>query len=358
MAIGRRLADLPLPLTTDHLARVLDEGAWHDRLLRIDSLPYLDSDGTPRALALTFHPIRDGDGNCLGAMILGRDVTDRLREEARELQRRKLESLATLSGGLAHELNNPVQFIASNLEFLDRALTEIEQVTRDIADAMARDDAATSHRPGLDSVGRRVNELVSDGLFDDVRSALGAIRNGWKRIASIVSSMRDFAGVDHAGSLVDLNRLVRSAATVVSAELGVEETLELALEDDLPPLPGNPRGLSQALYHLLANAAEAALEARREHALARVTPSSNASHVTLVVEDNGRGLSEGEASRAFDPFYTTKDVGKGSGQGLAVVHGIVSAHGGSIDVGRSELGGARFLVRLPLRSDWNPEGES
>ena len=357
-AIGRPLAELPLPLTTGHLARALAEGSWRRRLLRIDSLAYLDTDGTPRALALTFHPVRDDAGNCMGAMILGRDVTDRLREESRELQRRKLESLATLSGGLAHELNNPVQFIASNLEFVCQAVAEIEDAARRVVPSTAGCRADRPRDAASDSTVRRVSDLVSDGLFDDLRSALDAIRNGWERIASIVSSMRDFAGVDHAGSLVDLNRLVRSAATVVGAERGVEGALALSLEDDLPLLPGDSRGLSQALYHLLTNAVEAALKAHRESPLARVTTSADGTHITLVVEDSGCGLSEGEAARAFDPFYTTKEVGRGCGQGLAVVHGIVSVHGGSIDVERSELGGARFLIRLPLQTGPLPEDGS
>lgn len=346
--IGRRLAELTLPFTTNHLQECLAAGEWTRRMVRLEDLPYLDADGRPRVLALTIHPVRNPDESFVGAIIMGRDVTSRALEEQREVQRRKIEALATLAGGLAHELNTPVQFIASNLEFLDQALADLHDVIRQASRAFENSAGRHGLDEELDAVDRSLRDLEPEQLFEDVEAAVGAIRDGWQRIARIVAAMRDFAGIDYSESLVDVARIIRSTTTIVGAELRCDEQLEVDLAEDLPSIPGNAEGLARAFYQILRNAVEAARKSGTDRAAVRVSAQRVDDAIEVRIDDSGRGLTEREVERIFDPFYTTKEVGQGTGQGLSIALGVVRRHGGTITVSRSDLGGARFVVRLPL----------
>jgi two-component system, NtrC family, sensor kinase len=230
-------------------------------------------------------------------------------QRAREQDR--LSSLGTLAAGVAHEINNPLSYVKSNVNSLYKDL--------------------------------RARGELPPVLEEYVREVIPATLDGIQRIATIVADLRRFArGEPEPPVEFDLNAEVQAALRITRGRLQPHCELEM----DLGPLPGmvgRPRQLAQVVINLLINAAQAipgqgkiALRTRYE-----------GGEVVLVVKDTGHGMTPEVLAKLFQPFFSTKPLGEGTGMGLAVVHGIVSSHGGSIHVESEPLRGTTFTIRLP-----------
>lgn len=261
---------------------------------------------------------------------------ERYRELSRQLQQRvaeqvgvieatqqqlyesaRLRSIGQLAAGVAHEINNPVGFIASNLKVAADYLDDLEALS---------DPAAAAE------------------LRRDFRSLLDESAEGARRIASIVADLKTFSNVDRADfTLCDLDRLAVAAGNLLQAEFGGR--LDIVFEPGRVPLfPGHPARLSQALLNLLDNAARALGPDGRIH----VTSRTGGGVVELVIADNGSGIPEAVRPRIFDPFFSTRGVGGGIGLGLTVARDIVVAHGGDIQLSSTEGQGTTVRLRFPL----------
>jgi signal transduction histidine kinase len=229
----------------------------------------------------------------------------------RAVEQEKLSSLGMLAAGVAHEINNPMSFVTSNVNSMLRDLRE-EQ--------------------GLSEV---MKEYVDD--------VLPATLDGIKRVNAIVADLRRFArGDPEAHTGFDLDAEVESALRIAHGQLG-----HLKVEKDLGgvgTVVGRPRQIVQVLVNLLVNAGYATPAGGS----VRVTTRRDKDAIRLEVRDTGSGMADSTKRHLFEPFFTTKPPGEGTGLGLSVVHGIVRSHGGRIDV-ESELGqGTCFTIRLPL----------
>lgn len=251
-------------------------------------------------------------------------VAERTAVQQRLRQAQKLEAIGRLSAGVAHEINNPMAFVRSNLNQLANAWKRLR------SDLEARSDA----------------EPVSISLCecDDL---LEETIEGVERTVSIVRDMKEFSHVGGDARIpADLRALVDTALRVASSHLACGVTIERRDGDDIPPLFCRPNQLIQVLVNLVVNAIEAACPSGR----VEVVTCREGDSVILQVEDTGPGMNAETRERLFDPFFTTKAVGEGTGLGLAISYEIVRSHGGEIRVVSASGAGTVMEVRLPLES--------
>jgi signal transduction histidine kinase len=282
---------------------------------------------------------------------LERALAEQRRMQARLVQAQKLEAIGSLAAGMAHEVNTPCQYASDNVTFLARAFEHLG--------AIARAAAAVSNAAGganIVELARVLKKAKLDFLLTEGPRAIEQTREGLGRIANIVGAMKEFSHPSGGEKdLVDLSHLISTTLTVATNEWRYVATVEPRLDADLPLVPALRNELGQAFLNLVVNAAHAIADATKGGAEGKgtitVTTRGEDGFAIIEVSDTGTGIPEGIRERIFDPFFTTKPVGKGTGQGLAIVHNvIVERHGGSIDV-RSEVGrGTTFTVKLPLGS--------
>jgi two-component system NtrC family sensor kinase len=273
-----------------------------------------------------------------------RQLQDRLRESER------LAAVGQLASGAAHEINNPLGFVSSNLRSLRGLVDELRSPLGVLSDAVAM---AKEHR--LDDL----NELLTGLDPPDLQSLADGLEmideslDGARRVGDIVKGLRELSRLE-IGKREPAN-VNASVSRAVRAELGespqnVVLQLEATRQADIPPLQ-----LDQALGHVLKNARQAV--SRHQHIVVRTWDT--ASEVFIEVRDEGVGITHDHLRRVFEPFFTTRGVGKGIGLGLTAAYGIVKRVGGDIEVeseGASK--GARFLLKLPLATDVEQVGAS
>lgn len=247
----------------------------------------------------------------------------------------KRASLGQLVAGIAHEINNPIQFIYGNMGILSEAF----------ADALPLLDAHGAARPDL-----RIARLDYPFFRRQVPLLLKDMADGAARIGAIVRDLKTFARSDEGGQdeNVDLNEVVRSSLRLLHAQLRrfrVEEDLDSAL----PKLRGNLTQLEQVVVNVVQNAAEALGGAAHGVVRIRTRALHGSTRVRLSVEDNGCGIPPEVKARIFDPFFTTKQRSGGTGLGLAITYGIVQQHQGQIEVDTQPGRGTAFHFLLPVR---------
>jgi PAS domain S-box-containing protein len=316
-----------------------------------------------RFVRVTFRPVvRSGAHHAIPTMlavvedlsVARRSQLDRDRMETQLHSAQKLEALAQLAGGMAHEINAPAQLIGDNLRFLREGAIEVAGALRKIQDVLM---PAGEEELGVAAVRALAEELRASDLATLIREMPAVATHsieGIERVAAIVRAMKEFseAGPDQRVP-VDIRRAVRNALVVTRHRW--EPVAEVTTEFDpaLPHVPCIAADLHQVLFHLLVNAADAVAEARRADpdrpGRIRVTVRRDNDQAVLSVADNGPGIREEHRPRLFEPFFTTKPKGEGTGQGLPYCHAIVvKRHHGRIDL-ETEIGvGTTFVVHLPL----------
>ena len=256
------------------------------------------------------------------------------------LQQEKMASIGQLAAGVAHEINNPMGFISSNLgtmgKYLDRLAGFLE-----LQSAGIEESAPARLKEEIAEARRRVRV---DYILGDARSLLAESKDGAERVRTIVQNLKSFSRVDEAqSSYVDLNECLDSTVSIAWNELKYNTTLNRDY-GELPRVKCLPQQLNQVFLNILVNAAHA-IEKRGEVTIR--TRRENET-VTLAIHDTGCGIPEGIRNRIFEPFFTTKEVGKGTGLGLSISYDIIKKHGGTIEVESSERGGSTFTIRLPI----------
>ena len=303
-------------------------------------------------------PIKDSLGNTEMVVSVSLDITKRKEAEAekaaleQELRRaQKLESLGTLAGGVAHEINTPSQYVGDNVRFLQGAFVALADVcgqARSVANALKAGPAATAE---VTALGEAIEKSDLDYLLDEVPTSLQQSLDGIERIREIVSAIKKFSHPD-VGEKVPINVREAIETTIVVSRNQWKHVATLVSDfaEDMPPLPCLPGEFNQVILNLIVNSAQAIEESvRSEPGKIFVSARPDNGWLEIRVGDNGTGIKPENLDRIFDMFFTTKAPGKGTGQGLAICHSIVTQkHGGTISV-ESKLGlGTTFIVRLPL----------
>jgi two-component system NtrC family sensor kinase len=258
-----------------------------------------------------------------------------LAERQRQLvQTEKQASLGQLVAGIAHEINNPIQFIYGNMGILSEAFSDVLPVI----------DAHAAARPDL-----RIARLDYPFFRSHLPVLLTDMGNGAARIAALVRDLKTFARRDE-GTLdepVDLNDAVRASLRLLHNQLRHVQVHE-QLDPALPPLRGSVAQIEQVVVNTLQNAADAIVDGVRGVIRIRTAVEPDGARVRLSIEDNGTGMPPEVQERIFDPFFTTKQRTGGTGLGLAITFGIVQQHRGEIRVESAVGRGSVFHYLLPI----------
>lgn len=264
------------------------------------------------------------------------------RTQRQVFQSAQMAAIGSLAAGMAHEINNPIGFIRSNMA---TAGLYLEQLTA-IVQAYRRGDAA---RAAADCARFDVDFVLGDfgGLLEE--SATGA-----DRVARIVGSLKTFASVDHAHGQADLNEAVRTASGLLREQLPDSVALTMELQP-MPPRACDLARMSHALFALLQNARQAL---GAEGGSITVSSSVSGGEIRIAVRDDGCGMADTVRAHIFEPFFTTRAVGAGMGLGLTVANDIVRAHQGRIEVESAAGTGTTMTLCLPLEAAPTSEGNA
>ncbi|WP_082113151.1 ATP-binding protein [Pseudoxanthomonas suwonensis] len=258
------------------------------------------------------------------------------------LQSEKLASIGQLAAGVAHEINNPIGYVHSNLGSLQEYLHSLFALIEAYERALRSSDPRASI-PEIDQTRER---LDIDFISRDLPQLMTESREGIERVTRIVRDLKDFSRSerDESWKLVDIHAGLESTLNIIWNELKYNTTLEKHY-GTLPPVECLPSELNQVFMNILINAGQSI----GERGTIRVSTGHEGDHVWVEIADSGPGIPPEFQQRIFDPFFTTKPVGKGTGLGLSISYGIVAKHHGRIDVD-SRLGdGSRFRIVLPVR---------
>ncbi|MDG1819822.1 MAG: ATP-binding protein [Porticoccaceae bacterium] len=275
-----------------------------------------------------------------------------LQETRQQLvQSEKMAVIGQLAAGVAHEINNPVGFIASNLDTLRDYMTDLSELlnrqTRSL-EMLNADGSSPSFTPLnnelLDKLQAFSAKVNPDYLLQDITQLIGDSIEGAERVRQIVADLSDFSYLTAPQvNAEDINSLLQKTINIASSELRYKADIELYLTE-IPAVVCHAGKIGQVFINLLVNAAHAI----KERGLITVSTGIDGELVWIDISDNGCGIPKQNLDKIFDPFFTTKEIGKGTGLGLHVVKGALEMHGGEIYVSSEEGCGASFRIVLPI----------
>jgi len=310
--------------------------------------------GPPLYTLVSPRPVFDAEGIFRGSFSLVTDLTKLKNLEGQLRQSQKMEAIGQLAAGIAHEINTPTQYVASNCKFLREGFKDLAELHQRTMDFLKTVEADPAYAEGVQDLHELAEEIDLEFLQEEIPKALAANMEGLDRIAVIVRSMKDFA---HPGreekQPTDLNQIIESTVTVARNEWKYVAEVETDLAPDLPLVKCVSNEIKQVILNIVVNAAQAIGEVVTEgvdqKGLIRISSRIEDGQAVITVSDTGPGIPPELRERVFDPFFTTKEPGKGTGQGLAIAYrAIVDNHGGKLIIDSRQGRGATFEIRLPL----------
>lgn len=258
------------------------------------------------------------------------------------LQQEKMASIGQLAAGVAHELNNPMSFISSNLGTLDKYVHRLI----DFIQLQSESVAAVKDASALYKIDEKRKEVKLDYMLEDVKVLLQESIDGADRVKKIVSELNSFSRMDQEEyKKANINECIESAVTIVWNELKYKSTLERQY-GDLPLTMCYPRQMNQVFVNLLINA----VNAIAGKGVITVKTWYQTECIWIEVSDTGVGIPLKNLVKVFEPFFTTKEVGKGTGLGLSITYEIIQRHKGDITVASDVGKGTAFTIRIPVVS--------
>jgi PAS domain S-box-containing protein len=324
---------LPLPPPLESLRASISRCLAERVEIDVEPIRLAGRDGGAVCLDISLRPLPERGGEPPGALLVATDVSEIERLQSSVATSHRLESIGQLAGGIAHELNTPMQYVGDNVQFLDRAFADLVRVVeRGVAGA-----------PDVDL----------KFLLDEIPKALSDSREGVEQVDHIVRAMKELSDHDSGARVpTHLNELVQSVLTVSRNVWKFLADVQFDPCPDLPPVPCHPGPLSRALANLVVNASEAIADVARasgKKGMIRVQTLNDGDWAELRISDTGPGIPDPVRARVFEPFFSTKNSGTATGQGLAITQSvIVDGHGGTVRFETAIGRGTTFFVRLPL----------
>ncbi|MFK7966875.1 MAG: sensor histidine kinase [Burkholderiaceae bacterium] len=283
---------------------------------------------------------------------LEKESAERQKAEAEMRQAQKLEAVGHLAAGVAHEINTPVQFIGDSMFFVRDAVQDLRRYSSELREmALQNCDARDSHAivERLESI---EDELDIEYLTENAPDAIDRALKGVERVTEIVSAMKAFGtGRSTKRELACINQAIEQTIVVTRHQHRYCAQVSSDLQAGLPLTNCHISDVTQVFLSIVVNAVQAVADRYGEGDRGRVDIVSRyiGNDIVVTIADNGTGMPEEVRQKVFDPFFTTREVGGGSGQGLAVAYDtVVNGHGGSIRVASTVNEGATFVVRIPV----------
>jgi two-component system, NtrC family, sensor kinase len=308
------------------------------------------------ARALTSQWSLEQEREMLAAQLekMNEDLREKVEEQATLLiQSEKMSSIGMLAAGVAHEINNPISFIKSNLTTLleySRVIAELYELYQGVRNLHAAGEAKS-----LSALLGKISQieekqkmrLILKDMIDLVEESL----EGTNRVRKIVSDLKTFSRIDQAEQQsINLNDALDTALNILWNE--IKNKAKIVREyGDLPPVPCFPQKISQVFMNILINSVQAMKEWGTIRIATRYEPghqNGKGDEVQVLIADTGQGIRKENLPKIFDPFFTTKPVGQGTGLGLSISYDIVKAHAGKIEVASEEGVGTTFCITLPV----------
>ncbi|MDW7694172.1 PAS domain S-box protein [Flammeovirgaceae bacterium SG7u.111] len=268
----------------------------------------------------------------------------KLKETQSQLvQSEKMASLGVLTAGIAHEINNPVNFISSALEGLEVVLQSLKKLV--VAYDGIDDENYQEKLVEIEQLKIKIRYHI---LLSSLEKITSNMRSGVRRTTAIIKSLRVFSRADEGEfQKADVNEMIESALVILHHQY--KSRIKVSkLFSDLPPVFCYPGKLSQVFMNLLSNAIQAIDKEGKITITTSVVPDKSPSELVVSIEDSGNGIPDEIRNKIFEPFFTTKPVGKGTGLGLAISYGIIQEHRGRIEVQKSDGKGTVFSIYIPV----------
>ena len=283
-------------------------------------------------------------------------INDRAKEQRRELeltlenlklaqsqliQSEKMASVGVLTAGIAHELNNPINFMSGNIFPLQKDLEEVFSLF-DRYEAIIEEKDLKPHFTGLEKIKK---EMDFTYLIQEIQSLLNGIQEGAERSIEIIKGLRSFSRLDdEACQFYDIHEGIDSSLVLLHNKI-IDKKVRVRKDyGDFEGLECYPSKLNQVIMNILTNSLQAIDSGKGELFIQTI---SSAIGIKLIIKDNGRGIPPEVKKHIFEPFYTTKEVGQGMGLGLSISYGIIEKHNGHIDVISEPGKGTEFIISLP-----------
>jgi signal transduction histidine kinase len=267
--------------------------------------------------------------------------------QTKMMQQEKLASIGQLAAGVAHEINNPVGYVSSNINRLQEYFDSLQQLIEAYRKILQEEKGEATQKKVASIDADNDLQFILEDLPEIVKECL----EGVGRVQEIVRNLKDFSRVDDAGKrkLFNINDAIESTLKLVWNELKYDSNVEKELLNEAM-VEANYGQINQVISNLLVNASHAIKETGK-HGQIFIKSWSDDAWVCFSIEDSGTGMPEEIRKNIFDPFFTTKPVGKGTGLGLNISYDIiVNQHKGEIEVNSTPGAGSTFIIKLPLGS--------
>jgi signal transduction histidine kinase len=284
------------------------------------------------------------------------DTLNRLKDTQTQLiESEKMASLGQLTAGIAHEINNPINFVSSNIRPLRRDISELVMIL-DAYEKMLPPGTNTVTEEQLQEIEDLKEELDPEYLKSELNTLVKGIEDGAHRTVEIVKGLKLFARVDDTDlNMVNINEGIESTLIILNYQIGTRLNMVVDL-DSIPNVEGFGGKLNQVFMNIITNSVHV-LQNDATHTDPTIwikTSMSGPDHVTISIKDNGSGMTPEVKAKIFEPFFTTKPVGEGTGLGLSIVFKIVEVHHGTIHVNTAPGEGTEFVITLPIIKKKHP----
>jgi signal transduction histidine kinase len=258
-----------------------------------------------------------------------------------------MASIGLLTAGIAHEINNPLNYMQQNVDILKEDLTEVKLLITQYEELNEE-----NIQQKIAAIKQYKEQIQLENIYTEIDRSLADITDGINRTEKITQGLKTFSSINESTHKeINIAENIDNTLQFIKHELNKNKTLVRKHYGESQNVFGNPGKLNQVFMNLFINAIYA-IEDRADKTIPGqldLTTSIVGNEFVIAVEDNGSGMSENTKSKLFDPFYTTKDVGEGTGLGMAIVHGIVLDHQGHIKVESILNKGSKISVYLPLQ---------